>query len=114
MISPITYNLPAITKRSNYDFMVQLLNIHENPVNLAEYEILCHMWDIKREIKYGEFNLEVISTELALLKFYLTPEQTQRLPLFGFYDVKIITLDDSKEYYIIKGTFTTTAGYTDN
>jgi hypothetical protein len=114
MINPKSYNLPLIYQRSSYDFIVQLLRVTNEPIDLCQYQILCQMWDIKRTLFYGQFRQEILDYEAAVLKFYLTPEETQILPRFGLYDVKLINLDDRTEYYVLKGTFTTAVGYTDN
>jgi hypothetical protein len=114
MITPGSYNLPTIYQRSNYDFVVQLLRTTGEPADLSLYNVLSQMWDVKRTTFYGDFKLDILDYDAAVIKFYLTPEDTEILPIFGLYDIKIVNLVDNAEYYVLKGTFTTAVGYTDD
>lgn len=121
MIFPRTYNLPPIVRRSDYSLVIQLMRFTNEPLDLDQYIVLSQLWDRRRETKHADFLITAIDHANAILKLSLTSQETTGLPTAGVYDVKIIEVTPSgpvagnpKEYYVMRGSFTSTEGYTDD
>jgi hypothetical protein len=112
MIRPATLPISIIT-RSDFDMAIRVYDrLGGELVDLSSYELLAELWDLKRSIKYQTFTIDETRLDEGILVISLTADQTTDLPTTGAYDIKIFI--DGKEYYILKGTFSTSRGYSDD
>lgn len=114
MLRPVNVPISIIT-RSDFDQTYKVFS--EAPptgilVDLSDYTMLAELWDLKRTIKYDTFSIDTTRLAEGIFNISLTSDQTQNLPLTGAYDVKVFK--GGKEYYIVKGTFSTSTGYSDD
>lgn len=113
MIRPANYSI-SIISRSHFDFTARFYSeVSGVPVDLSGNTILAQLWDRAREIKYGDFLVDTSQIADGLLNFSLTADETTNLPTTGVYDVKVI-YPDTKEYYLLEGSFSVKRGYTDD
>lgn len=113
MIYPVTHSIQII-RRSTFDVTFQILINDQLFYDLTNKTILAQLWDRKREEKYADFTVDVINASLGLFKLVLSSSQTINLPQLGTYDVKAIDNVTNNEYYLVKGSFSTQEGYTDD
>ena len=113
MIRPANYSIQVIS-RSDFDFTVRIFTEQDGDlVDLSANTILAQLWDRAREIKYGDFSIDLSQAATGVLNISLTSQQTTNLPTTGVYDLKIV-YPDNKEYYLLQGSFSVSRGYTDD
>jgi hypothetical protein len=113
MIRPTRKDLNII-RRSDFDYsFVVYETFGGDRVNWQDVEVLAQLWDRKREVSYGAFNVNDSDLSLGLVIIKLDADDTINLPKTAVYDIKVL-FPDGNEYYIVTGSFTVSEGYTDD
>lgn len=113
MIRPVRKDLNII-RRSDFDYAFTIYDTRGGEsVNWADVEILAQLWDRKREINYGSFDVSASDLSVGLVIIKLEADATISLPLTAVYDIKVL-FPNGDEYYIVTGSFSVSEGYTDD
>jgi hypothetical protein len=108
-IQPAKFNI-QLQRRSNFSYLVELLDEADNNIDLTGANIYSQIWDKTRANKFADFTIEYVSRVLGQFRWTLPAASTISLPCECFYDLLVVD-SSSRPFYLLEGLAFVSQGY---